>query len=200
MRRAHYPILLYFTKKIECGLWCGLCVDCMWTVVDCCLSTGILTVWFEERRILDSPGRCYEDIVFLYDSIAFWYYNEGTKSETLFRCPEITKTNRWQFQNAVPDHSIINARLSAEVNPRPDFFSITEYDSRRKKVGRENCKLEKQLSGASQGSTQNFRDTPLWALTVPGYCPCPVRMNTLFSQDVSANKCVWIALTVSDLW
>ena len=50
----------------------------------------------------------------------------------------------------------MNARWSGEANPRPDFFSLTELGSRGKKVGRENCKLEKRMSGATQGFTKTF--------------------------------------------
>ena len=83
----------------------------------------------------------------------------------------------------------MNARLSGEVHPRPDFFSLTELGSRGKKVGRENCKLEKRMSGATQGFTKNLHDIHLCAWTVPGYCPSRVRIYILLSQDASANRC-----------
>ena len=58
-----------------------------------------------------------------------------------------------------------------------------------KEVERENCKLEKRMSGATQGFTKNLHDIHLCAWTVPGYCPSRVRINILLSQDASANRC-----------
>ena len=82
----------------------------------------------------------------------------------------------------------MNARLSGEANPRPDFLSLTELDSRGQKVGRENCKLEKRMSGTTQGLKQNLRDGHLGALTVPRYCPSHVRMKTLVRHEVTTNR------------
>ena len=45
----------------------------------------------------------------------------------------------------------MNALLSGEANPRPDFLSLTELDSRGQKVGRENCKLGKMHVGIDIG-------------------------------------------------
>ena len=144
---------------------------------------GTVSTLLSEKQRITRARKVFPNIFSLIE-----VDSDGKKVGNTCSSPQIRKRNCWQFQNTVPDHSLINTRFTGEVHLRPNFFSLTELGSRGKKVGRENCKLEKRVSGATQGFTKNLHDIHLCAWTVPGYCPSRVRINIPLSQDASAKR------------
>ena len=114
---------------------------------------GTVSTLLSEKQRITRARKVFPNIFSLIE-----VDSEGKKIGNTFSIPQNPRTIRRQFKNTVRDHSVINAHFSGEVHPRPDFFSLTELDSRGKKVGRENCNLEKRTSGTTQGLTQNLRD------------------------------------------